>query len=255
MIRILTVGLGSLAIALACATAAAQDDEAVGYVYTSYFMCNAASLDLADEIATLVMAPAYDAAVEAGELTAWGWLAHHTGGKWRRAIYYVAPSIEALLDAQESVGEATEKAAPQAGRVFDKACPSHEDYIWQSVPGSGGNNLGGARGKAGFSVYYKCNSSEEARADELIAEHLGPLYQKQVDAGNLTSWGWLQHNVGGPYRRLLTATAADHKTMMKTRAAIIGEVTSGRLERYSKEFDEICGSHSDYMWNVMLETP
>lgn len=256
MLRIMKVGLLPCALLLSCGAALAQDnDEEVGYVYSTYLICNSADLGVADEIAKYVLAPAYDAAVEAGEITQWGWLAHHTGGTWRRGLYFVAPSIEALLDASDSIGAKTDESAPEAGRVFAEACPSHEDYIWQSVPGSGGNSLGGERGAAGFSTYFKCDSSKEERADEIVAKTFGAIHQKQVDAGNLTSWGWLQHNVGGDYRRLLTMTAADHKTMLKARDAIFEEITNGRNERLSNEFDSICGPHWDYMWDIQIETP
>ena len=256
MRNIMKGGLLSLAFLLSCGSALAQDDDdAVGYVYVTYLICNSADLGVADEIAKHIYAPIYDAAVEAGDISAWGWLAHHTGGTWRRGLYYAAPSMDALLDAGDSTGEKMDEMAPAAGRIFAESCPSHEDYIWQTVPGSGGSTLSGERGSAGFSVYYECDMSKEERADEIVEKYFGPIYQKQVDAGNLTSWGWLQHNVGGEYRRLLTTTAADHKTMLKTRDAMIEEFTSGKNERLSKEFDNICDSHRDYMWDLQIETP
>jgi len=256
MLRMIKGVLCSFALLLTVGTALAQDDEQQGaYVYVTYLICNSADLGVTDEIAKYVFAPAYDAAVEAGDITAWGWLAHHTGGTWRRALYHTAPNVDALLDASDAVGAKIDESAPEASRIFAEACPSHEDYIWQSTPGSGGNSLAGNRGKAGFSVYFVCDQSKETRADEIVAKHLGPIYQKQVDAGNLTSWGWLEHNVGGHVRRLLTSTAADHKKMLKTRDAIIEEITSGKNEKVSKEFDSICGSHEDYMWDLQIETP
>jgi hypothetical protein len=255
MVNIMKGGLLSLAFMLSFNAALAQDDDAVAYAYTTYFKCNSADLGLADEIAKYVYAPVYDAAVEAGDLTAWGWIAHHTGGEWRRGLYYVAPSMNGLLDASDSIGEKLDESNPGAGRVFAEACPSHEDYIWNSIPGSGGSTLGGDRGTAGLSVYYKCDSSKEERADEIVAKTFGPIYQKQVDDGNLVSWGWLQHNIGGDYRRLLTATATDFKTLLAVRDEIYEQSTTGRNERVSVEFDSICGPHRDYLWDIQIETP
>ena len=255
MVNIMKGGLLSLAFMLSFNAALAQDDDAVVYAYTTYFKCNSADLGLADEIAKYVYAPVYDAAVEAGDLTAWGWIAHHTGGEWRRGLYYVAPSMNELLDASDSIGEKLDESNPGAGRVFAEACPSHEDYIWNSIPGSGGSTLGGDRGTAGLSVYYKCDSSKEGRADEIVAKTFGPIYQKQVDDGNLVSWGWLQHNIGGDYRRLLTVTATDFKALLKARDEIYEQSTTGRNERVSVEFDSICGPHRDYLWDIQIETP
>ena len=256
MNKIITSSLLSFALLLSSNTVLAQDDDdAVGYVYGTYLICNSADLGIADEIAKYVFAPDYDAAVEAGDILAWGWLAHHTGGTWRRLLYYTAPSMEALLNAGDTIGAKIDERAPEAGRVFGEACPSHEDYIWQTVPGSGGSTVSGERGAAGLSTYFKCDSSKEERADEIVAEAFGSIHQKQVDAGNLTSWGWLQYNIGGEYRRLLTLTAPDHPTMLKARDAILDEITSGSNEAISTEFDTICGPHRDYLWDIQIETP
>jgi len=35
-------------------------------------------------------------------VSAWGWLAHHTGGKWRRGLYRTAPTIDGLLDSGDA---------------------------------------------------------------------------------------------------------------------------------------------------------
>jgi hypothetical protein len=32
--------------------------------------------------------------VEDGAITGWGWLAHHTGGTWRRIRYHNATSLD-----------------------------------------------------------------------------------------------------------------------------------------------------------------
>ena len=43
--------------------------------------------------------------------------------------------------------------------------------------------------------------------------------------------------------------------MMRTRAAIIAELSSGRAERAMRQLNEICHSHDDYMWDIQIETP
>lgn len=255
MFKIRVSSLCGLALLCCGAAAMAQDDDATAYVYGTYLICNSADLGTADEITELVMAPAYDAAVESGDILSWGWMAHHTGGTWRRLLYHTASTLEALLAASDSIGEATDEAAPALGRVFAEACPSHDDYIWMTVEGSGGQGAVGERGTAGLSTYFECDPSRETRADEIVAQSFGAIHQKQVDAGNLTSWGWLQHHTGGKYRRLLTLTGPDHNTILKGRDAIVEEISSGRNERLSTEFDSICSSHTDYMWNIQHEMP
>ena len=87
-----------LAVLCLPAVARAQDEEAkTSYVYATYFQCEVSKQWRADEIANSVFAPAYNAAVEDGTISSWGWLAHHTGGHWRRVLYYTAPGVDALL--------------------------------------------------------------------------------------------------------------------------------------------------------------
>jgi len=235
--------------------AAAQDEEpSLPYVYASYFECDSTREGLADDLFERHMAPNYDAAVEAGELTAWGYLAHHTGGKWRRLIWRAAPT---LSEAMASVGAVAQRSAQNpaaggAGRVWGEICNSHEDYIWQSVAGSSGGSVTEERGKVGFSAYYICDENRETEADDLVKEKLAPIYDAQVEAGNLVSWGWMQHWVGGKYRRISTMSAKDADTLMAARDSIVASMID--MEEVGEEFSSICGSHTDYIWNIRIET-
>jgi hypothetical protein len=256
MSNMVTASTFMLATALILPTTglAQEKDTAQPFVYGIYYECDVARQDLADEIVELVFAPAYDEAVEAGQIQSWGWLAHHTGAKWRRLVYHSAPTLEELLAAVESVNGTINERHPEIGRAFTEICGTHEDYIWESRAGSRGGNIAQDRGDAGFSVYLKCDMSRETRADEIIDEVFAPVYDRHVANGNLTSWGWMQHVVGGKWRRIATMTAADHATLLATRGAIIEELGKSH-EEVMLEFDQICGSHQDYMWNIVHETP
>lgn len=226
--------------------AAAQDEEqAENYTYATYFYCDTSNQDEIDPYVAETLAPAYNAALEAGEITSWGWLAHHTGGKWRRVQYHGAPSVAALLKAQETINARVEdQDAPGIGA----SCKSHDDYIWQGEAASSGAE----RGPAGMSVYFICNMNREERADELVNTLFAPIYNKAVADGQLASWGWLSHVVGGEYRRLLTMTAADMGTLMAARESILS--AADELEG-DEEFTDICGSHTDYLWDIQIEHP
>ena len=253
----LTIVAGTLLVVLfVCEYAVAQDDPSQqGFAYVTYFRCDPAGEARADEIVKRNYEPHYNAAVEAGDIASWSWLAHYIGGSWRRALVLTTFNMDDLLDASGALGEIIEESTPEAGRAFTEVCPDHEDYIWQTVPGVSANSIGSERGQAGFSTYFKCDSSREDRADEIVRETLGPIYDRHVGSDGLASWVWLRHLVGGDYRRLLSVTAADHKVMMRTRAAIIEEMMSGRSERAFRQFSEICNAHHDYMWDVQIETP
>lgn len=247
------VCLTALALACCVSVAAAQEEPAPPkqFVYGTYFVCDMNEQWRVDEIYASVIAPVYDAAVQDGTITAWGWLAHHTGGQWRRVAYVMAPTLEGLLDAQAALVAGVEKKNANAQREIGRICGAHEDYIWRQVVGTSTEE---GRGKAGFSVYFDCDMTREDRADEIVETVLAPIYERYVEEGHLTSWGWLSHVVGGTWRRLATMTGKDHKAVLAARAKILEEIGE-KQKAAGEEFSAICGSHADYMWNIELETP
>lgn len=237
-------------IAATPATAFAQEEETESYVYGTYYYCDPMKEEAADAFVAEKLKPVYDKAVEDGTINAWGWLAHHTGGKWRRILYTAAGSVDALLDSGQSLRASVMKAAADDTRLM-AACKMHEDYIWAS------SNVGGGeeRGPAGFSVYYDCDEGREARADEIVKEHFAPIYDKLVKDGKLSSWGWSEHFVGGEYRRLATMTGESHKAILAARNSVIEAAYEEGANEAGAEFTDICGGHADYMWDIQLETP
>ena len=213
------------------AVVSAQETTPPAYAYVTYFICDPSVESRADEIIKRNYAPHYDAAVEHGEIAQWSWLAHYVGGEWRRVLVLTARNLDDLLDASGALGEIIEESTPEAGRVFTEVCGEHIDYIWQSTPGVDGTSVGDARGDAGFSMYMMCDMAREQRADEIMREEFAPIYNRYVEEGHLASWTWLQHNVGGVYRRLLAVTGADHKTLFRARQSIIGELQDRRMRR------------------------
>jgi hypothetical protein len=235
----------------------AQEEEEAeesppSYVVASYFYCHVSKEGEADTVVKETFAPIYDAAVKDGTINAWGWLAHRSGGKWRRVLYHSANGIDGMIDASDKLYQATSEALGD-DTTFGDACSGHDDYIWQS------DNVGtGAeeRGAAGLSVYLYCDQNREARADEIVKEHFAPVYDKLVADGKISSWGWSQHFVGGKIRRLQTMTGDNHKAVLHARNEAIA-ATSGddARSKASEEFGTICTDHLDYMWDIQMETP
>lgn len=226
-------------------TAQAADEPAESYVYGTYFVCDVTQQERADEIFKTLDQPFYDAAVADGTLTAYSLYAHHTGGKWRRGMFSVAPSIQALLDAQKKIGDQIDAKNKKLSTEFGKICNSHNDYIWRNVAGNTGAGTV-APGKAVFSTYYVCDSREK-QADAIVTQVFAPVYDKMVADKKLTSWGYLEHIVGGAVRRVATMTSADMKSLMAARAELNQAFMDNPL---SDTFTEICDSHDDYMWDV-----
>lgn len=227
------------------AMAQEEEEAADTYVYATYFYCNSALEEAADAQVETYWKPAYDAAVEAGTISGWGYYSHHTGGQWRRLQWYSAGSIADLLNAQQSVSDAIDEATPEdAANDFGAACTRHDDYIWQVTNGSDGSD----ETKATLATYHVCDLAKSDRADEIFDSEFAPILDKHVENGNLTGWGWLSHRIGGKIRRIATLAAKDMQSLIKATGEIFPEL--GATES-GDEFDTICSSHSDYLWNVV----
>jgi hypothetical protein len=78
------------------------------------------------------------------------------------------------------------------------------------------------------------------------------VFDKMVADGKLTSWGWFEHIVGGKYRRLATMSAGDVKALMEARAAVV-EATEDNAG--GDVITEVCGEHTDYVWEIRAQAP
>ena len=224
------------------------------FAYATYFECTPDRESRADEIIASSYKPHYDQAVEQEQIVSWAWMQHYIGGKWRRMLVVVTNELETALETSGALGEIISDRTPEAGRAFSEICSSHDDYMWESIPGVGGGPVAAQRGAAAFSTYMQCDLASEDRADELVRDVLGPVYAAHVGDGQLMSWNWFKQTVGGQYTRLLTLGAADHASLLRARAAIDGQFTGRKMQRAMKEFQTICHTQSDYMWDLFLET-
>lgn len=234
--------IGVFLLALSFCAWAADEQEKV-FVYGTYMYCDPSGEDAADKTFEKYFVPAYEAGMAAGDITGWGYMKHHTGGKWRRLLYHMGPSVPAVLKAGDKQGEMLDAKLKPRDNDLAKACRSHDDYIWEVK----GGNIGEIRGTVGLSVYMVCDMSKESRVDALVDEVFAPEYDKQVKPGRLASWGWLTHVVGGEYRRLLTMSADNYDDLFAARSELLDTFGGGSAGR---EFTSICGSHTDYLWDI-----
>lgn len=251
MKRVLLILFLAIALSAPAVTFADSHEEKKDtYIYATYFYCKTATQEKADELIKKNTAPIYDAAVDDGTITAWGWVSHHTGGKWRRIQYHMANSIGGLLSAQETLQKRADEASGGVDDGFAEICGAHDDYIWKVETGNG---ITEERAAAALSVYHVCNINKEERADEIVKKAFAPVYNKAVEDGKIKSWGWNSHIVGGKYRRLATMTAANFEDLLKARGEILDTIYGDGDNAEANEFNEICGSHSDYLWEVVHE--
>mgnify|MGYP000720855998 CR=1 FL=1 len=247
----------SFAVSLLLPFAASAEEKKATemYSYATYFQCDVAQEQAVDDLVKSKYAAVYDAAVKDGTIAGWGWLAHHTGGKWRRILYHSAPSVQGLFDAQDTMGKKLDAALGKAPDAIANGCKTHDDYIWQFVAGSNSDAISARRGKASMSVYMVCDFNKEERADEIVKTNFAPVYDSFVGKGKLTSWGWLSHVVGGKYRKLATMSAESYEDLLKARAGILNKLFYDGDKKIGEEFSSICGSHQDYLWDIKIESP
>jgi hypothetical protein len=251
-----TKRIGAILLPASCCllfavAASAEDKPPERFIYSTYHYCDFSKQDRADELYMQSQKPDMDAAIKDGTISAYGWMAHNTGGKWRRVDYFVDDSVQGLLDAQKKFAEQSDsnKTSQKAFQEFASICNSHDDYIWHAVAGNIGTV---ARGGASFSTYYVCDQGREDQADDLVKNSLAPIFDKMVADGKLKSWGWNEHIVGGEYRRLETLSADDVKTLMEARGALVEALQNNPA---GDLLTEICPSHADYIWEIKAQAP
>lgn len=104
-----------------------------------------------------------------------------------------------------------------------------------------------------MATYYRCNIGKEARADAIFKESIAPLLEQQVKAGRITNFGWNRHWFGGGWRRLEYVQGTNLDAMIDARNEYIAALQ--KLQAVSDEFDSICGSHDDYLWQTVATSP
>jgi hypothetical protein len=246
-----TLALAAGCFALASPLALGEDKAPERYLYATYSNCDMSKQDRADELFEQVNRPVLDAAMKDGTINLYGYLGHVAGGQWRRVNVIGAGSVQAVLDAQKTIGDRID--ADGKNKKLDAEataiCPSHDDYIWHAVAGNTGTVN---RGGASFSTYYVCDQTREGQADAIVKGMIAPTFDKMVKDGKLKSWGWMEHIVGGKYRRLETISADDLKGLMAARAEIIEALEDNPA---GEMFTTICGEHTDYIWEIKAQAP
>ncbi len=224
------------------------------YVSATYAVCDINRESRADQIVEQVAAGILDAQVAAGTITAWGWLAHHGGGYWRRALYTIGNDLGDLDMARDAfVNEFRTEHSSAAGE-FSSICGRHEDYVWSRVTGSQpAAQLASMRPQAGLSVYMECDWSKGDRVDELVGI-IGQTASKMVADKRINSWGFLSHVFGGKYARLFLIDGASNAANLEAIHDMGNAMAAEHGEAFT-EFMSLCHTHQDYMWDIKMARP
>jgi hypothetical protein len=215
----------------------------------TYYQCVQGDAARADAIYKEHTVPFLKAEQAAGRITAYGYGKHWEGGEWRRLEYVTGTDMNKLVDSRLALikaGQAPEHA--KAMDEFDRICASHDDYIWSSkassqAPGA----VATVRAPFALSTYYVC-SSDEDEADAIVKTAFAPILNQDVKDGKIASWNWLEHRVGGKYRRAMVLDAASEKAILNYWATLNTALDKAQPE-FTRRFGQICSSHTDYIWD------
>ncbi|RMF58796.1 MAG: hypothetical protein D6746_09195, partial [Bacteroidetes bacterium] len=197
MLRRTTLIVG---LAILAATSLTAQESQNPWIFSTYYQCDNTQEAVADRLVG-ELGEVFDAQVSSGNLMTWGWISHHVGGPWRRALYFIAADADKLLGARDAVIQEIQGAHAALGQAFNQICPDHEDYIWQNLAGSDAPEaLAEDRQQAGMSTYFVCDVSREDRADELLQTAIAPVLDEMVTQGLIGGWSWNAHRVGGDFR-------------------------------------------------------
>lgn len=102
-----------------------------------YWVCDEGREAVADLIVEKVWAPVLDRLVTEGRINSWGWLSHFIGGEYRRLLTTDGADHAALLDARDTMIEATASEDAALAAAFSDVCNGHTDVMWNvAVSGS-----------------------------------------------------------------------------------------------------------------------
>jgi hypothetical protein len=105
-----------------------------------------------------------------------------------------------------------------------------------------------------LAAYYRCDYVRQTRADTLYRQVYSPALDRQIKAGRLTAYGFSSHRIGGAWRRLESMTAPTLEQLIAAQDAMQEDVARTN-PKGAAEFDAICGSHDDYIWQRVLGSP
>lgn len=241
-----------IACAVLCFGSVLAQDEPTTFIFGEYYECDQNREAFADILVEHVFGPVYQKYVDDGRLTGWGWMSHNAGGEWRRVLYYASDDLAKLLETRDEIIEQVFQAEmSEEGREFTGICPGHDDLIWASVAGPSAGQQLQERGPATYSTYYVCDVSKQERADEIVQQLMAPAINKLMESGQIKSWGWHAHVIGGQYRRLMTHNGMSHAALIEA-VNTYNDAASQQNAALANEFSQICNSHVDYLWDQVL---
>lgn len=99
-----------------------------------------------------------------------------------------------------------------------------------------------------YASYFECDPQRQARVDSLTRQTFAPLFDRWVADKKVMAWGWQSHNLGGPWSRLSYFVAPNRDAALEMQRGMLTELRTKHGKALA-EFNSICPSHDDYIWN------
>jgi hypothetical protein len=116
------------------ANSPANPDATAGpAMLSTYYVCDAAREQRANEIFVQLLAPLYKKHADMGHLAGWAFYAHRSGGQFRRLETSSGADHKTLLKMQTAIYEEAQQLDPLAFNEFRQVCGSHTDYMWSRM--------------------------------------------------------------------------------------------------------------------------
>lgn len=97
------------------------------------YKCDRARVAEIDEYVRSVQAPIMETMMAEGWLLDWGYLGHHYGDEWNRAVYYVSASLPRHVEFSGEVTRRLAEARPGEVSPFTRLCFEHKDNIYDRI--------------------------------------------------------------------------------------------------------------------------
>ncbi len=99
-----------------------------------------------------------------------------------------------------------------------------------------------------YATYHYCDSAAQDDVDGQVDKVWAPIYDKAVEDGTITGWGWYAHHTGGKWRRLSYYISPTLEGLFAAQEAV-GEKLDDALGD-DRSFGQACRMHDDYIWQI-----
>lgn len=96
--------------------------------------------------------------------------------------------------------------------------------------------------------YYKCDFDKVSDAIQLSNNTAGPILDRLVDEGKLTSWGVLTHLWGDEWNLIMYFNAQSVAAYQRTWDEMLGELMEEHPD-FMESFSDMCSEHKDNIYN------